>query len=151
MLRGLAPFSSFISILDLESVNNKLLWREWTVWSARVLDPHHPIVELVWAGKVEAHEVPEANKELEKCFKSLGGRPFDMLVDTSKLIAFTPEAQRAIVEQQKWVISLGLRRSAVVTPNNVVNMALDMTRRKSGLTEEYKFSTREEALAFLKG
>lgn len=120
------------------------------MWSARVLDRHHPIVELVWAGKVEGHEIPEANQELEKCIKTLGGRPFDMLVDTSKLIAFTPEARKGIVEQQKWVLSLGLRRSAVVTPNAVVNMALDMTRRESGHTEEYKFSTREEALAFLK-
>src|SRR5690606_484202 len=74
-----------------------------------------------------------------------------LLVDTSELKSFPPETQRLIVEQQKWVLSQGMRRSAVVTPGAVVNTALDMTRRQSGHTEEYKFSTREEALAFLKG
>lgn len=121
------------------------------MWSAQVLDPKHPIIELVWAGRVDADEVPEANAKIAECIQAIGKRPFEMLVDTSKLISFTPAAQRLIVEQQKWVLSEGLKRSAVVTPNAVVNTALDITRRKSGHSEEYKFSTREEALAFLKG
>lgn len=120
------------------------------MWQVSIIDSEQPIIELVWSGKVEPHEVPEANKQIEQCLRSLGNRPFDMLVDTSKLISFPPETQRQIVEQQKWVLSKGLRRSAVVTPNTVVNMALDVTRKKSGHTEEFKFGSREEALAFLK-
>lgn len=120
------------------------------MWSVRILDPEHALLELVWSGKVQPEEVPQANEKLAECIEAIGGRPWDLLVDTSKLISFPPETQRLIVEQQKWVLSQGMRRSAVVTPGAVVNAALDMTRRKSGHTEEYKFSSREEALAFLK-
>lgn len=120
------------------------------MWSVSILDRNHPIIELVWSGRVEASEVGQANEKLADCFRTLGGRPFDMLVDTSKLISFPADTQRLIVEQQKWVLSKGLRRSAVVIPNNVVKSALDMTRQKSGHTEEFKFVSREEALAFLK-
>lgn len=120
------------------------------MWQVSIIDREQPIIELVWAGKVEPHEVPEANEQIEQCLRTLGGVPFDMLVDTTKLISFPPETQQLIVEQQKWVISKGLRRSAVVTPSAVVNVALDMTRKKSGHTEEFKFGSREEALAFLK-
>lgn len=120
------------------------------MWSVSIIDRDHPIIELVWSGKVQPEEVPQANEKIAECIRALGGRPFDMLVDTSKLISFPPETQRLIVEQQKWVLKQGLGKSAVVTPNAVVNMALDATRRKSGHDEEYKFPTREEALAFLK-
>lgn len=121
------------------------------MWSVAIIDRDHPIIELVWAGKVQPEEVPQANEKIAECIRELGRRPFDMLVDTSKLISFPPETQRLIVEQQKWVISEGLGKAAVVTPNAVINIALDATRKKSGHTEEYKFPTREEALAFLKG
>lgn len=121
------------------------------MWSVSILDRDRPIIELVWSGRVEASEFEEANKKIAECIQEVGANGFDMLVDTSKLVTFSPEAQRLVVEQQKWVISQGLRRSAVVTPGAVVNIALDMIRQKSGHAEEYKFPTREDALAFLKG
>lgn len=120
------------------------------MWRVSILDPNHPIIELVWSGRVEPEEVGQANEKLAECFRVIGKKPFDMLVDTSGLITFPAETQRLIVEQQKWVLSMGLRRAAVVVPNSAVKMALDMTRAKSGHTEEYKFPSREEALAFLK-
>jgi len=120
------------------------------MWSVSIIDREQPIIELVWAGKVQPEEVPQANVKIAECIRELGNRPFDMLVDTSKLISFPAETQRLIVEQQKWVLSEGMRKSAVVTPNEVVNITLDVTRRKSGHSEEYKFRTREEAMAFLK-
>ncbi|MBO8140927.1 MAG: STAS/SEC14 domain-containing protein [Firmicutes bacterium] len=121
------------------------------MWSVRILDRDHPIIELVWSGKVEPSEFEAANKKIAECIKEVWANGFDMLVDTSNLVSFGPEAQRLVVEQQKWVISQGLRRSAVVTPGAVVNITLDMIRSKSGHSEEYKFPTREQALAFLKG
>lgn len=120
------------------------------MWSVSILDPHHPVLELVWSGRVEPEEVAQANEKLAECIKAIGGRPWDLLVDTSKLITFPPDTLSLIVEQQKWVLSQGMRRSAVVTPSQVVNVTLDITRRKSGHDQEYKFNTREEALAFLK-
>ncbi len=120
------------------------------MWSINILDRDHPIIELVWSGRVEPDEVGQANEKLAECIRIIGNKPFDMLVDTSGLIAFPAETQRLIVEQQKWVLSMGLRRAAVVVPNNAVKTALDMTRAKSGHTEEFKFHTREDALAFLK-
>lgn len=120
------------------------------MWSVSILDHNHPIIELVWSGRVEVDEVGQANEKLAECIRAVGKKPFDMLVDTSQLITFPPETQRLIVEQQKWVISMGLRKAAVVVPNNAVKTVLDMTRAKSGHTEEFKFASREEALAFLR-
>jgi len=120
------------------------------VWNAKILDPHHPIIELVWAERVTGDDVDEADKKLDECIKAIGGRPFDLLVDMSKLVAFLPEAQRKLVEHQKWLLSKGMQRAAVVSPNAVVSTALDIIRKRSDHVHEYKFSTREEALAFLK-
>lgn len=120
------------------------------VWSAKVLDPSHPIIELVWSERISADDVDQANKKLEECIKAIGGRPFDLLVDMSKLISVLPEAQRKIVEHQKWLLSNGMKRAAVVSPNAVVSAALDALRKRPNHVHEYKFSTREQALAFLK-
>lgn len=119
------------------------------MWSVSMIDPKRRLLELVWAGRVEPEEVPQANEKLAEYIRTFNGQPWDLLVDTSKLVTFPPETLKLIVEQQKWVLSQGMRRSAVVTPSQVVNVTLDITRRKSGHEEEYKFSTREGALAFL--
>lgn len=46
------------------------------MWSVRILDPEHPLLELVWAGRVQPEEVPQANEKLAECIEAIGGRPW---------------------------------------------------------------------------
>lgn len=39
------------------------------MWSVSILDPHHPVLELVWSGRVEPEEVAQANEKLSECIK----------------------------------------------------------------------------------
>lgn len=119
------------------------------MWSVELLDPSKRIVELVWAGKIEPEEVPQANARLEEVIDGFNGQPFDVLVDMSKFVSFPASTQHLIAEQQKMVIEKGMRRSAVVVPSNVVKAGLNMIAKKSGHVTEYHFATREEAYAFL--
>ena len=70
------------------------------MWSINILDHDHPIIELVWSGRVEPDEVGQANEKLAECIRIIGNKPFDMLVDTSGLIAFPAETQRLIVDSK---------------------------------------------------
>lgn len=119
------------------------------MWSVQLIDPARRIVELVWAGKIEPEEVPQANARLAEIIDGFNGQPFDALVDMSKFISFPASTQHLIVEQQKMVIEKGMRRSAVVVPSSVVKAGLNMLANRSGHATEYHFATREEALAFL--
>ncbi|GEM_PF-1204111 len=119
------------------------------MWSAQIIDPKRRIIELVWAGKIQPDEVPQANAQLVELIDQFKGAPFDVLVDMSKFISFPPATQHLIAEQQRLVIEKGMRRSAVVVPSDVVKSGLQMIASKSGHGTEYHFATREEALAFL--
>lgn len=48
---------------------------EFPMWSVQLLDPARRIVELVWAGKVSAEEVPAANEKLGAVLDQLKGQP----------------------------------------------------------------------------
>lgn len=117
---------------------------------AKVLDPSHPIIELVWSGRVGPEDVDRINQKLSECLQEIGNKPFDHLVDSTQIITISPDGQKAIVEHQKWLLEKGMKRAAVITPNAVINSALDMIRSRSEHEHEYKFSSREEALQFLK-
>lgn len=119
------------------------------MWSVQLIDPERRILELVWAGKIEPDEVPQANAKLLEIIEQFNGQPFDALVDMSKFISFPAATQHLIAEQQRLVVQKGMRRSAVVVPSSVVQAGLNMIAKKSGLVEEYHFTNRDEALAFL--
>ena len=119
------------------------------MWSARRLDTPQNIIELVWAGKIEPDEVPQANEKLRALIAELNGEPFDCLVDMTQFISFPPSTQHLIAEQQRLVIESGMRRSAVVLKSEAVKAGLNMISKKSGHTTEYHFTDKEEALRFL--
>lgn len=119
------------------------------MWRVELIDSKKRIIELVWEGKIQPEEVPQANERLLELIDQFNGQPFDVLVDMSKFISFPTSTQKLIAEQQKLVIEKGMRRSAVVVPSNVVKSGLNMISKKSGHTTEFHFATREEALAFL--
>lgn len=119
------------------------------MWRVELIDPEKRIVELVWAGKIQPEEVPQANEKLLEVIEQFNGQPFDALVDMSEFISFPASTQHLIAEQQRLVIEKGMRRSAVVVPSSVVKAGLNMIASKSGHSTEFHFETREEALTFL--
>jgi hypothetical protein len=119
------------------------------MWSVDVLDPRRRIIKIVWSGLLKAEEIKAANVKLDACIRQLGSQPFDVLVDMREAPVFPPEAQKELVEHQRWLLGEGMQRAAVVTAGAIAEMQLDRTRRQSGHEQEFNFSTPEEALTFL--
>lgn len=119
-------------------------------WEARIVDREKNIIYLKWIGFVKKEEVQEANQKLEQIFQELNADSFDFIVEMEDIMAFSKETQQEIVEQQKWVLSKGLRRSAVVVEKVTTKMQLKRTAESSNNDKEIFFDSFEEALEYLR-
>ena len=119
------------------------------MYQVEILDQDKGIISLHWEGKVTPDEVESANEAL-KAAKSKINKPFDLLVLFNEGMVFLQETQKKIVDHQKLLIDLGMKRAAVVTGNNsLIKMQLNRTAKQSGNQVEFQFDTFEEALEFL--
>jgi hypothetical protein len=108
------------------------------------------IIYLKWSGNVSLEEVSQATNKLEQLITELSVKQFDFLVDLSEFNLFKPETQPLVVEQQKMVVSRGLKRSAVVLKGAILKAQLGRTARESdNSSHEFHFDNYDEALAFL--
>lgn len=121
------------------------------MWDVKMIDKEQRILGLKWSGHVKKEEVSQANEKLEQLINELNADSFDLLIEMDNIIAFPKDTQKEIVEQQKWVISKGMKRAAVVVENTLTRMQLKRTSQASQNTNEHFFANYEEALAFLKG
>lgn len=118
--------------------------------STRLLDTKHNIIEIVWTQNAQPNDFDRITNEIKELSKSLNGE-FDVIVDNSNVKAFLPESQAKLVEHQKALLELGMKRAAVVVSSAVSKLQLSRSARQSEHSTESHFNTYEEALAFLKG
>lgn len=120
------------------------------MWDAKIIDKSNQILGLKWSGHVKKEEVAQANEKLEQLIKELNSTSFDVIVEMENLMAFPKDTQQEIVKQQKWIISKGMNRAAVVVDRATTKMQLKRTSQESDNKNESHFSSIDEAIQFLK-
>lgn len=118
--------------------------------STRLLDEKHNIIEIIWTQNAQPIDFERITKEIEELTRNMNGE-FDVIVDNSKVKAFLPESQVKLVEHQKALIELGMKRAAIIVSSAVSKLQLSRSAKQAENSTESHFSTYEEALAFLKG
>ena len=114
----------------------------------RILDPAKGIVELVWSGQETPADVSRANQEITTLVHHRKDG-FDLLVDMRTVVAWSQETKAAVIEHQRFLLGLGLRRAAVVVGNAVTRMQLNNVKRQSSNDRETQWSSYDEARQFL--
>ena len=119
------------------------------MFSVEMLSKEKAILGLAWRGFVSAKEVLHADEALEQLQRQLG-KPFDLLVDLTGALVFSQETQKALVEHQRKLIVLGMKRAAVaVGEKAITKLQLHRTAKESAHNNEFQFATVSEAKQFL--
>ncbi|KQY87105.1 hypothetical protein ASD24_26895 [Paenibacillus sp. Root52] len=116
--------------------------------SVRLLDSDTPIMEIIWDGIVTPEQVEQANIQIQQLSKSLGDS-FDVLVDMRNMKAFPQDTKEKIVEHQKMLTQLGMKRASVAVGGAIAKMQLNRISKDSNHQTEFQWETYDEALAFL--
>ncbi|WP_342553824.1 hypothetical protein [Paenibacillus sp. FSL R7-0652] len=116
--------------------------------SVRRLDSTKPIIEITWEGIVSPEQVEQTNAEIEIIAPQLGDS-FDVLVDMVHMKAFPQDTKDKIVEHQKLLKDLGMKRASVAVGGAIAKMQLNRISKESEHQTEYQWETYDEALAFL--
>lgn len=116
--------------------------------SVKRLDSTKPIIEITWEGIVSPEQVDQVNAEIEKIAPQLG-QPFDVLVDMIHMKAFPQDTKEKMVEHQKRLKDLGMKRASVAVGGAIAKMQLNRISKESEHQTEFQWETYDEALAFL--
>ncbi|MBU5356497.1 hypothetical protein ACN9MH_01640 [Paenibacillus silvae] len=116
--------------------------------SVRRLDSTKPIIEITWEGIVSPEQVEEVNVQVEKMAPQLGNS-FDVLVNMIHMKAFPQDTKEKIVEHQKLLKDLGMKRASVAVGGAIAKMQLHRISKESEHQTEFQWETYDEALAFL--
>ncbi|MCG7380988.1 hypothetical protein MH215_28835 [Paenibacillus sp. ACRSA] len=116
--------------------------------SVRLLDSDTPILEIIWDGIVTPEQVEQANIQIQQLSNSLGDS-FDVLVDMRNMKAFPQDTKEKIVEHQKMLTQLGMKRASVAVGGAIAKMQLNRISKDSNHQTEFQWETYDEALAFL--
>lgn len=116
--------------------------------SVRLLDSDTSILEIIWDGIVTPEQVEQANIQIQQLSKSLGDS-FDVLVDMRNMKAFPQDTKDKIVEHQKMLTQMGMKRASVAVGGAIAKMQLNRISKDSNHQTEFQWETYDEALAFL--
>lgn len=117
--------------------------------STKVLDRQKKIIEIVWDSATTPETIRTITNQIKANTKTFSGS-FDAVVDMTGVKIFTPDTQIALVEHQKEMVAVGLKRAAVVTTKAMSRMQLRRSAMEAGNKLETHWETVEEALAFLR-
>ncbi|WP_128099928.1 hypothetical protein [Paenibacillus sp. DCT19] len=116
--------------------------------SVRLLDSDTSILEIIWDGIVTPEQVEQANIQIQQLSTSLGDS-FDVLVDMRNMKAFPQDTKEKIVEHQKMLTQMGMKRASVAVGGAIAKMQLNRISKDSNHQTEFQWETYDEALAFL--
>lgn len=116
--------------------------------SVKRLESAKPIIEIKWEGIVSPEQVDQVNAEIEKIAPQLGDT-FDVLVDMIHMKAFPQDTKEKMVEHQKRLKVLGMKRASVAVGGAIAKMQLNRISKESEHQTEFQWETYDEALAFL--
>lgn len=116
--------------------------------SVRLLDSDTSILEIIWDGIVTPEQVEQVNIQIQQLSKSLGNS-FDVLVDMRNMKAFPQDTKDKIVEHQKMLTQMGMKRASVAVGGAIAKMQLNRISKDSNHQTEFQWETYDEALAFL--
>ncbi|MFZ3590254.1 hypothetical protein ACOI1C_13555 [Bacillus sp. DJP31] len=119
------------------------------MYEVKIVDQSKKIIGLKWVGPLEPEHVEQANKELEKLITSLRSSTFDLVVDMRESGVLKTETQKKLEEHQRWLLTKGMNRAAVVFKSAVVKLQLSRTARNSDHKNEFHFDNYDDALNFL--
>ncbi|MGF6358245.1 phospholipid N-methyltransferase [Paenibacillus sp. 4624] len=116
--------------------------------SVKRLDSTKPIIEITWEGIVSPEQVDQVNAEIEKIAPQLGNT-FDVIVNMIHMKAFPQDTKEKMVEHQKRLKDLGMKRASVAVGGAIAKMQLNRISKESEHQTEFQWETYDEALAFL--
>ncbi|KAA8787800.1 hypothetical protein EC604_28665 [Paenibacillus amylolyticus] len=116
--------------------------------SVKRLDSTKPIIEITWEGIVSPEQVDQVNAEIEKIAPQLGNT-FDVIVNMIHMKAFPQDTKDKMVEHQKRLKDLGMKRASVAVGGAIAKMQLNRISKESEHQTEFQWETYDEALAFL--
>jgi len=116
--------------------------------SVKRLNSTKPIIEITWEGIVSPEQVDQVNAEIEKIAPQLGNT-FDVIVNMIHMKAFPQDTKEKMVEHQKRLKDLGMKRASVAVGGAIAKMQLNRISKESEHQTEFQWETYDEALAFL--
>jgi hypothetical protein len=100
---------------------------------ARLYVERPPIILLEFSGRIGLSDI-EANREFGNAVKSLGGKPFRVLCDFTRLLTMPLEVCAVFIRGQEFAIAKGMDRDAFVCSSSVLRLQFARIARESGRT-----------------
>ncbi|GEM_PF-2367063 len=113
-------------------------------------DLEHHIIQVKWFPTATPEEIAQVTADIASVIQGNQWSYFYLLVDMRAVKAFAPPSQLALVEHQKELISLGMRRATVVVDSAIAKSQLRRSARQADNEVESHWDNEEEALQFLR-
>jgi hypothetical protein len=91
------------------------------------------IILLALTGRIGLEDI-EASRDFGQLVKSLGGRPFRVLCDFTRLLTMPAEVCAVFVRGQEFAVARGMDRDAFVCSSSVLRLQFARIARESGRT-----------------